>query len=206
MQVYGPQLQNYQMGPYQNVNAPNLQNFQMQAAGNVAPQAQATTQSWTDPGTAAQFMSPYTQQVADVQKQRAIEDYNQQLEATRGQASAAGAYGGTRQAVQEATGQRDLQLQLAQIQATGLQNAYQQAQQQFNQQQQLGQQAQQFNIGTGLQAALANQQAQQQANVQNLSAFLQTQGLGAQTGLQAALANQAAGLNVGGQNLQALLQ
>src|SRR5215471_913437 len=206
MQVSGPNLQQYQMGPAQMVSAPNLKDFQMQAAANVAPEAQATTQSWTDPGTASSFMTPYAQQVVDVQKQKAVEDYNQQLQTQRSQAVAAGAYGGSRQAVTEATGARDLQLNLANIQAKGLQDAYTQAQQQFNQQQALSQQAQQFNIGTGLQAALANQQAQQQANVQNLSSFLQTQGLGAQTGLQANLANQQAGLTVGQQNLGALLQ
>ena len=79
----------------------------------------------------------------------------------------------------------------------------------------------------GLTAAQANQQARQQAALQNLSAGLQTQGLQAQTGLtaaqanqqaglttaqqnaqmaqQAALANQQAGLTTGQQNLQALL-
>jgi hypothetical protein len=208
LKVSAPQLENYQFNErfLQNVNAPNLQNFQMQAAPSVAPSGLATTQNWTDPGTAQQYMSPYTQNVVDVQTQKAIQDWQQATEGQRAQAAASGAYGGSRQAVEEATGQRDLQLQLAQIQATGLQNAYQQGAQQFNTQQALGQQAQQFNIQSAMQAALANQQAQQQANVQNLSSFLQTQGLGAQTGLQAAMANQGANLSVGGQNLQALLQ
>src|SRR5262252_1827544 len=207
LQVAAPQLQKYQFDPsmMQQVAAPNLKDFQMQAAANVAPSGLATTGSWNDPGTAAAFMSPYAQQVVDVQKQKATEDWNQALETQRSQAAAAGAYGGSRQAVEEATGQRDLQLQLAQIQASGLQNAYQQGQQQFNTQQQQALAAQQFNIQSSLQAALSNQQMQQQANVQNLSSFLQTQGLGAQTGLQAGLANQQAGLTVGGQNLQALL-
>jgi hypothetical protein len=206
MQVSAPQLQQYQMGPAQTVNAQNLQNFQMQAAANVAPSGQVGTQSFTQPGTAGQYMSPYVQQVVDLQQKNAIEKWQQANETQRAQAAAAGAYGGTRQAVEEATGQRDLQLQLAEIQATGLQNAYQQAQQQFNQEQAAQMQAGQFNVNTALQAALANQQAQQQANVQNLSSYLQTQGLSAQTGLQAALANQQAGLQVGGQNLAALLQ
>src|SRR5215471_12312908 len=150
MQVSGPNLQQYQMGPAQMVSAPNLKDFQMQAASNLSPEAQATTQSWTAPGTASSFMTPYAQQVVDVQKQKAVEDYNQQLQTQRSQAVAAGAYGGSRQAVTEATGARDLQLNLANIQAKGLQDAYTQAQQQFNQQQALSQQAQQFNIGTGL--------------------------------------------------------
>jgi hypothetical protein len=205
--VNAPQLQNYQFDPrmLQQVQAPNLQNFQMQAAPSIAPSGLATTQSWNDPGTAQQFMSPYAQQVVDVQKQKAVEDWQAANETQRSQAVAAGAYGGDRQAVAEATGQRDLQLQLAQLQATGLQNAYTQGLSQFNTQQQAQAQAQQFNISTAQQAALANQANQQQANVQNLSSFLQTQGLGAQTGLAAAQGNQQAALNVGGQNLAANL-
>ena len=53
--------------------------------------------------------------------------------------------------------------------------------------------------------ALANLNNEQQANVQNLAAQLQTQGLNAQQALQAALANQQAGLTAGQANLQALL-
>ena len=56
---------------------------------------------------------------------------------------------------------------------------------QFNVEQALGTQA-------GLQTGLANLNAQQQANVQNQAAQLQTQGLSAQQALQAALANQQA--------------
>jgi hypothetical protein len=221
LQVTPEKLQQYQMGPAQQVVAPTLQNLQMQAAGAVAPQAQvtpqglATTQGWND-AAAQQLMSPYVQQVVNVQEQQAQLAYQQQLEQERGQAAQAGAYGGSRQAVEEANKAIGLQQQMAQIQATGLQNAYQQAQQQFNTQQALGLQAQQFNIGTGLgaqqfnvgtglQAALANQQIQQQTALQNLSAALQTQGLQAQTGMTAQQLNQAAGLTVGQQNLAALL-
>jgi hypothetical protein len=208
MQVAAPQLRQYQFDPamMQQVSAQDLQKYQMQAAAPVAPSGQVGAGSFTAPGIAQAYMNPYAQQVVDVQSQKAVQDWQQALQTQRSQAAAAGAYGGDRQAVEEATGQRDLQLQLAQIQATGLQNAYQQGQQQFNTEQQLGMQGQQFNVGTALQASLANQQAQQQANVQNLSAYLQTQGLQAQTGLQAALANQQAGLTVGGQNLQSQLQ
>jgi hypothetical protein len=222
-QVQAPTLQQYQMGPAQNVSALPLDKLQMQAAGNIAPSAQvapsglATTQSWTDPGVAAQYMSPYTQQVVDAQLAQAKTQEQQQLAMQAAQAAQAGSFGGSRQGVEAANTSIGYQQLAAQLQAQGLQNAYQQGAQQFNTQQQLAQQAQQFNIGTGLgaqqfnvgtalQAAQANQQIQQQANLQNLSALLQTQGLQAQTGLQAALANQQAGLTVGGQNLAANLQ
>jgi hypothetical protein len=222
MQVTAPQnLQQYQMGPAQNVGAqtvtaPQIRDLQMAAAANVAPQAQVGSQSFTDPGTAASFMSPYVQQVVNAQLAQAQTQEQQQLEQQSAQAAQAGAFGGSRQAVEAANTSIGYQQLASQIQATGLQNAYQQAQQQFNTQQALGMQGQQFNVQSGLQAALANQQMQQQSNLQNLSAALQTQGLQAQTGLtsqqlnqqaglQAAMANQQAGLTVGQQNLAALL-
>jgi len=103
MQVTAPQLQQYQMAQAQQVNAPNLQNFTMQAAADVAPNAQVATQSWTDPGTAAQYMSPYTQQVVQAQQAYATQAYQQQREQEKGQAAQAGAFGGTREAVEQAS-------------------------------------------------------------------------------------------------------
>jgi hypothetical protein len=202
-QIAGPQLQYFQAQGPQQVSAPSLKDFQMQAAADVSPQAQVGTQSWNDTGVASSYMSPYMQNVVDTQKQQAQRDYNEQITNLHAQAAKAGAFGGSRQAVVDAEANRDLQNRMAGIQAQGTQQAYQQGQQQFNTQQQLGLQGQQFNVSTGLQAALANQQAQQQANVQNLSAYLQTQGLGAQTGLQAQGMNQNAALQTTLANLQA---
>ena len=140
----------------QQVQGPNLNYFQMGG-----PQQFTSDQ-------AQQYMSPYTQNVVDVQKQQAIHDAQQgQLSANLG-AARQGTYGGARELLAGTERERNLGTQLGQIQATGLQNAYTQAQQQFNTQQQL----------------------QQQAGQQNLSAALGVQGLGAQYGQQAALANQ----------------
>lgn len=205
-QVQAPNLQNYQMGSYANVNAPNLQNFTMQAAPNVSAGQTTMPQSWNDPGTAASYMSPYVQQVVNAQLAQAQTQEQQQIQQQNAQAAQAGAFGGSRAAVENANTSIGYQQLAAQLQAQGLQNAYTAGTQQFNTQQQANQQAQQFNVQSGLQAALANQQAQQQANVQNLSAYLQTQGLGAQTGLQAQLANQQAGLTTNQANLQSNLQ
>jgi hypothetical protein len=117
-------------------------------------------------------MSPYMQNVVDVQKQQAIRDAQQgQLSANLG-AARQGTYGGARQLLASTERERNLGNQLGQLQATGLQNAYQNAQQQFNTQ----------------------QAAQQQAAQQNLNAALGVQGLGAQYGTQAALANQQSNL------------
>jgi len=81
----------------------------------------------TDPGAQRAFMSPYMQNVVDVQKAEAIRDYGRQLPGQRAAATRAGAFGGSRQAIVEAEGQRNLQNQLAQIQATGGQKAYEAA-------------------------------------------------------------------------------
>jgi hypothetical protein len=204
-QVTGPNLQQYQMGPAERVQAPyGLSSFDINPAASVQA-GTVGTQSFTEPGIAERYMSPYMQNVLDVQKTRAQQDYNQQLTGLRSSAAKAGAFGGSRQAVEEATMNRDLQDRMAQIQATGQQQAFQQAQQQFMGEQGMGLQAGQFNVQQALQAGLSNQQIQQQAELANQQARLATQGLGTQAGLQAALANQQAGLTVGGQNLQALL-
>jgi hypothetical protein len=165
----------------------------------------ASTQSFTDAGTAAKYMSPYTQAVTNIQTREA--DRLAGIEATKrgAQAASAGAFGGSRQAIMDAEAARNLATQKGDIIARGQQDAYQQAMAQFNAEQGYGLTAQQANLQAGLQSALANQQtglttgtqnlnAQQQANVQNLAAQLQTQGLNAQQAMQAALANQQMGM------------
>jgi len=80
---------------------------------------------------AQQYMSPYIQQVLNVQKQAAIDDFAQQ-QAGRGAAAVqAGAFGGSRSAVEQALAGQGLQDRLAEIQAVGQQKAFEQAQQQF---------------------------------------------------------------------------
>lgn len=220
----------------QQIGLPELQQYRMQAPDMIrareyaAPQMQAAqTQFKPDlnyfqmegPGTfgteqAQQYMSPYMQNVVDVQKQAAIRDAQQQQLGANLGAARQGTYGGARQLLAQTERERNLGQQLGQIQAAGSQAAYQQAQQQFNAEQAARQQAGQANLQaklgvqqlgtqTGAQLALANLDAQSQANVQNLAAKLQTQGMNAQQALQAALANQQAQLTVGQQNLGAAL-
>lgn len=105
----------------------------------------------TDPTSMQAYMSPYMQGVVEQQKRTAIEDYGRQLPGLGAAAVRAGAKGGTREALVRAEAQRNLNQQLQGIQAAGLQNAFQQAQQ-----------AQQFgaNLGlSGLQQQLAASQA-----------------------------------------------
>ena len=218
---YNPQLQDYQMQGPANVSASQLQNYQMQGPKDVsAAQLQDYQMAGPDKFDSAQvqqYMSPYMQNVVDVQKQQAVRDAKiGQLAGNLG-ASRQGTYGGARQLLASTERERNLGQQMGQIQATGSQNAFQNAQQQFNTQQQMQQGANQQNLaarlgiqqlgsGQNMQAQLANQQAGLTTAQQNLMSQLQTQGLSSAQALQAALANQQSGLTTGQQNLGANLQ
>ena len=81
-------------------------------------------------------MSPFMQQVVDIEKreaERAADPRRQQLAA---QGVAAGGFGGTREALMQAELDRNLQQQLGDIQARGQQAAFQQAQEAFERQKQ----------------------------------------------------------------------
>ncbi len=84
-----------------------------------------------DSAQAQKYMSPYLQNVLDVQKNQAVLDFNRGQADRNFAASQAGAFGGSRQGVQQALAGEGLQRQLAEIQATGQQKAFEQAQQQF---------------------------------------------------------------------------
>jgi len=79
-----------------------------------------------------QYMSPYIQNVIDVEKRQAELDYQRGRAGRSAQAVQAGAFGGSRGAVQEALAQEALGRQQAEIQARGTQAAYEQAAQQFD--------------------------------------------------------------------------
>ena len=90
------------------------------------------TQRFT--GAAVQeYMSPYMQAVVDEQTRRARQQFEEQRGARASQAVSAGAFGGSRQAVQESLAERDLLDRLSGIQAEGSQQAFQQAAQMFGQ-------------------------------------------------------------------------
>jgi hypothetical protein len=91
----------------------------------------------TNPAAYQAFMSPYQQAVTDVQMEAARRQADITRTQRQGQATRAGAFGGSRQAIEEAEAQRALGSQLQNIQATGLQNAFQQAQQNIDRRAQL---------------------------------------------------------------------
>jgi len=108
---------------------------------------QQYAQMATDPSQMQSYMSPYMQNVVDVQKQSAIRDaQKQQLGASLG-AARQGTYGGARQLLAQTERERNLGSQLANIQAAGSQKAFEAAQQA----QQFGSQLGLQGIQTGLQ-------------------------------------------------------
>jgi hypothetical protein len=124
---------------------------------------QVYSDSFTAPGVSRAYMSPYMQNVVEAQQREARRASDIAKQQQQAQAVGAGAYGGSRQAIVEAERQRNLAQQLGDIQAQGLQGAYQQGMGQFNAEQQAYLAAQQANQQANLQAAIQNQQAQQAA-------------------------------------------
>jgi len=187
------QASQYQpMAPQQTYQAPQYQGMGIEYLGTQAPQLQqfgmrpaerVRTGSFAQPGTAEAYMSPYMQNVVDVQQREAQRQADIARTQRGAQAVGAGAFGGSRQAIMEAEAARNLATQKGDIQAQGLQSAFQQAQQGY-----------QTDAARRLQAALANQQAGLTVGGQNLAAALGVQQLGAQTGMQSQQLNQAAQL------------
>ena len=135
---------------------------------------------------AQQYMSPYMQNVVDMQQRGAIDAARQAQLGGNLAAARQGTYGGARQALLQGQRESGLRTQLGDIQAQGLQRAYEQAQQQFERdraaqmgvsQQNLAAKlgVQQLSSGQSLEAQRANQQAALQAGQTRLGA---AQGLG----------------------------
>ena len=142
---------------------PDTEGYLGQGAG-LASLAGGT--SYATPGTSQGYMSPYIQNVVDQQKKAAIQDYQRQMPGMQAQAYQAGAGRGTRNALVQAEAQRNLQSGLQNIQAQGLQNAWQQGMDQFNAEQNRRLQAGQAlgNISNAFyNQRLGINQAQQQA-------------------------------------------
>jgi hypothetical protein len=110
------------------------------------------------------YMSPYMQNVVDIQKREAGRQSGIMGLQQQGQATQAGAFGGYRQGIQEAERQRNLAQQMGDIQARGSQAAYDAATQQANLATQ--QQLQFGGIQQAFEQQKINQQIQDFANAQ----------------------------------------
>lgn len=91
-----------------------------------------------DPGTfdsaaAQQYMSPYMQNVIDISKREAMRDADIMRNSIGADAATAGAFGGDRHGIMEAELDRNTLQQLSDMQVTGLQSAYEDAQRMFGQ-------------------------------------------------------------------------
>ena len=153
--------------PYQAYTGPltagqsELQTQAFQGLGALTvPTAQMggfTPTSFTSGTTAQDFMSPYIgaalePQIAEAQRQAEIQRVQ-----NASRLGKAGAYGGSRQAIMESEGQRNLLRNLADIYGTGMQQAYTQGMGQFNVEQDRAQQAQDLTNRFGLSALAAQQ-------------------------------------------------
>jgi hypothetical protein len=137
----------------------------------------------TDPMSMQAYMSPYMQNVVEIQKQQAIEDAQRAQLGANLNAAKYGTYGGARQTLAQTQREAALNKQLSDIQAQGLQSAFDQAQK-----------SQQFGVTSGLQGL--------QTGIQGAGMGLQgVQGAQAGFGLLGRMGEQAA--NIGTAQQQA---
>jgi len=173
---------------FERIAAPGATQFQMGPAERVGAERFGL-------GAMREYMSPYMQGVVDQQKQAAVRDYMRQLPGIGAASARVGGRGGTREALLQAEARRSLSERMGDIEAQGLQAAYQQAAQQFG-----------ADRAAAMQAALANQAAGMQTGQTNLQALINQAQFGAGQGLQAQQLNQAAALQAQQQMLAQLAQ
>jgi hypothetical protein len=174
-------LQNQAMSTVQGMT-PESQNGQATGmAGMAGLTAQGVAGQQFTGANVNQYMSPYTQDVVQQQQNQAIQGYAQNLPQLGSTAAATGNLGSSREALMQSQMAQGLQSQLQGITANGYQNAFQNAQNQFNTSQQT-----QLGAAQGMNSAASN-----------LSGIGQTQ-----YGQQAGIANAQYGLGQQAQDLQ----
>ena len=127
-----------ELGQYDTGNFTQYGGFQ---AGKATPYAGFTQAGFNEFGfgpsgkftgsAVSEYMDPYMQNVVDIEKRRAMEDYGIARSGRTTRAVQAGAFGGSRGAVQEGLAERDLLERQGGIQARGLSTAYGDAQRMF---------------------------------------------------------------------------
>jgi len=128
--------------------------------GAVADIGMATPAEF-DGAAAAKYMSPYQSNVTDIQLAEARRQADI-AKSSRGMGSInRGTFGGGRQALMEGEADRNLAMQLGQIQATGSQDAFKNAQSQFQADQARQMQANQANLQADVAGRQLTQQGQQ---------------------------------------------
>jgi len=171
-------------------------------AENYARQAARAGQQYagqmTDPYAVQQYMNPYQSAVTDVQIQGAQRQADIAAQGRKAAAARAGAFGGARQAIENAEANRALASQMDAIRAQGQQTAYDKAVQSMQYGSNLGLQGlqgAQQGLGTALQggqlglSGIGTAMQGQQAGMQGLSTANQLYGTGiqgSQAGMQGA--------------------
>ena len=150
------------------------QNYGAQAAGA----GQQYAQQATNPYAIGAYMNPYMQNVVDVQSNEARRQAAISAQAQQAQAAQAGAFGGARDIIQRQQNDEALQRTLANIQATGSQNAYNQALQNMQFGASLGLQGLQGGLQglSGAQTGFSNA-GQQATNLSNIGTAQNTTNL-----------------------------
>jgi hypothetical protein len=94
---------------------------------NAVTSGLGTLAGLTDPTQTQAYMSPYVQDVMNVNKAEAMRDAQKQLTGANLASARQGTYGGARNALMQSEADRNLQTQMGKIQATGMQNAFEDA-------------------------------------------------------------------------------
>ena len=132
-------------------------------SGYAPDPSQFTTQTFTDPGVASEYMNPFIENVINRQQARARRQFSEeQIPAMRARAVEAGAFGGRREAIREQLARERLEERLGDIESTQRGQAYREAQSAFTRDRAEVQRAQQMRDAAARargQLGLAAQQA-----------------------------------------------
>jgi len=126
--------------------------------------AGTTAQSYNPLGyeqNLSRFMSPYQQNVTDIEKREATRQSDIMSKGIGDQATAQGGLGGYREAIQQSERERNLSQQLGDIQARGSQSAFENAQAQLERERAGGMGAARFGLDAFSQQQAAQQQQEQ---------------------------------------------
>ena len=175
--------------PGQYDMATNAANMGTYGALNAGNQFNAMA---TNPYAQQAFMSPYIQDALNPQLAEANRNYDISAAQQQAKATQSGAFGGGREAVMDAENERNRNMALNQIYGTGMQNAFQNAQNQMQYGANLGLQGSQAGIqGAGQLSNIGNQQLGAQQNIIGLQNQLgQQQQQNQQQIINAAIQNQ----------------
>jgi hypothetical protein len=182
-------LQNQAFGMAAGLKTPGAIGQAATTAGGIAsmaPGAGQYTAVGSDFGNqqAQQYMNPYLQSALNPAMDEARRQADISRMADAGRLTQAGAYGGSRQAIMESEGRRNLMDKQNQMLTSGYSTAFDKAQQQFNADQARRIQEQQFGTTSGLQGLQTGLQgAQTQGQLGNLQSQADLAGLNALTSL-----------------------